>query len=79
MAAIVSKRIRAGLYEVTTDTGRTFTVEQIRTDTPGYGVERRWWVNPSDDGPHPVFDPFATKGDALDAITLMFSSDKSWM
>lgn len=66
-----SKRIRAGLYEITTATGRVFWVEQVRTETPGYGVEHNWWVNAADDGPEPLIDPQPTKRDALAAISYL--------
>lgn len=66
-----STRIRAGLYRVTTDTGRVFMVDQVRTDTPGYGVEYNWWITAADDGPEPWIDPQPTKRDALDAISYL--------
>jgi hypothetical protein len=64
---MTSTRIRAGLYRVDAG-GRVFHVEQIRTDTEGYGVENRWWISTVDDEPDPLLDPAPTKGDALHDI-----------
>jgi hypothetical protein len=68
-AALVSKKIRAGLYEVNSG-GRRFHVEKIRTDDPGgYGVENNWWTTPIDSGPDPGLDPAPSLTDALNQIT----------
>lgn len=62
-----TRRNRAGLYTVSVG-NRTFTVEQIRTDTPGYGVENRWWISEADDLGSVCFDPEPTKAKAIAAI-----------
>lgn len=62
--AVTVTRIRAGLYRAAA-ADRVFHVEQIRTDTPGYGVETRWWISAADDGAEPYLDPTTTKADAL--------------
>jgi hypothetical protein len=61
-------RIRAGLYQVTSSNGRVYRIEQIRTETPGYGVENLWWVSEADNGTQPFIDPQPTKADAVAAI-----------
>jgi hypothetical protein len=65
---IKTARIRAGLYQVTSSNGRVYRIEQIRTETPGYGVENLWWISAADNGAELYIDPQATKADALDAL-----------
>jgi hypothetical protein len=64
---IKSRKIRAGLYAVTAGP-RTLHVEQIRTDTPGYGVENRWWISDADNLGRVHFDSASTKAEALAGI-----------
>ncbi|AVD99653.1 hypothetical protein HWB90_gp039 [Mycobacterium phage Fowlmouth] len=67
-----SKRIQAGLYRVTLENGDEYTVNQIRTDAAGYGIENLWWVSPSGEFTPPCyFDPFYTKGEALHQLSLL--------
>jgi hypothetical protein len=68
-ANVVSRRERAGSYFVTAGE-RQYRVQQLRTDTPGYGVEHNWRVLAQEGTEQPTFDPFATKGEALKQLRL---------
>lgn len=61
------RKIRAGLYEIAAG-GRILTIEQIRTEIPGYGVENLWHITEADDGARVHFDPCYTKAEAIEAI-----------
>jgi len=71
--AVTVTRVRAGLYRAAA-ADRVFTIEQIRTETPGYGVETRWWISAADNGPEPYLDPTATKADAIHDITMLVTA-----
>ncbi len=72
--AVTVTRLRAGLYRATA-ADRILHVEQIRTDTPGYGVENRWWISEADNGGMVCLDPTETKADAIASIRWATTQD----
>jgi hypothetical protein len=67
-----TKRICAGLYEITTDLG-VFGLHSVKPyEDVGYGLETRWYlVQPGCSYPD---DVFCTKRDALLAISDMLAA-----
>jgi hypothetical protein len=65
MADLKVKRLRAGLYQVTTDRGEVWTIEE-REVAAGYGGGWAWFA--TEDGGEGVLDPVATLREAKAAL-----------